>query len=252
MSVPYFTGYPANWVLEIAKGNIDKHTLVHVYGRNTDIDLAAAEDVWDGGGVWVAPTIARVHNIVSTDTNDDGAPVGTGARTISVSGLDSNGDEQSETIILNGTTNVPTVNSYTIIHEMIVLTVGSNGSNAGVITATAVTDATVSCQINAAKNKSFLGIYQIPTNKTAYILNFHSAIMSSDATVVTSSLLVQPTGGVFTEDHVLGISDAKIPADTYIYTPIKQISAQSIIKMQSSVSANNTDIFGRFGLIIVG
>jgi hypothetical protein len=253
MPLPYFTQEtPAHWLLEIAKGNLDNHSLVHVYGKNVDVDLAAAEDLIDQGGTYTAPTVARVHNIVSDDANDDGSPVGTGARTVTITGLDSSYVEQSETITMNGVTDVPTINSYIFIYDMIVTTVGSNGSNVGTITATAVTDATVSCQISVGNNRSYLGVYQVPANKTAYLMNFHSAILSSAAAVVSSSLRIDPNTAVFAIDHVLGLGTAAIPADIYKYFPFKQVAQKSIIKMQASTSANNTDMFGRFGLLLVG
>ncbi len=49
-------------MLEIAKGNVPGHSTVNKFGRNTDIDTAAKEDIWDGGGLWVAPTQARKHD----------------------------------------------------------------------------------------------------------------------------------------------------------------------------------------------
>ena len=72
--------------LDIPSGGISGTTSVNKFGRNTDIDTAV-EDVWDGGGTWVAPTQVRTHDIVSTSTSDDGDPVGVGARTIRVYGL---------------------------------------------------------------------------------------------------------------------------------------------------------------------
>ena len=79
---------------------------VNKFGRNTDVDSAAAEDVWDGGGIWVAPTAARVHNLVSADAADDAA--GTGAQTVLVTGLDGTWTETSETVTMDGITPVAT------------------------------------------------------------------------------------------------------------------------------------------------
>jgi hypothetical protein len=250
-TLPYFTSQiPGHYLLEIAKGNIDKHSLVHIYGRNTDIDLAASEDVWDGGGVWVAPTTARVHNIVSDSVNDDGDPVGTGVRTLTIHGLDANYDEISETITMNGTTDVPSVNAYTIIHRMVSVTVGSTGSNVGTITATAVTDATVTCQMNPTNNQSFLGVYQVPANKTAYVISFHSAIMSLVSGVVKTSLLQKPFGAQYLLEHVLGIS--VLGKDEFIFSYFKAFPAKTTFKMQSTTTVDDKDIFGRLCLLLVG
>lgn len=46
----------------------------HIIGRNTDLGTTE-EDVTDVGGTWVAPTTARIHDVVSTTTTDSGALV---------------------------------------------------------------------------------------------------------------------------------------------------------------------------------
>ena len=83
----------------------------NVAGFNTDVDTAV-EDIWDGGGLWVAPTEARTHQIKSASTSDDGDPVGVGARTVRIWGLKSwTAAEIFEDIVLNGTTDVRALNT---------------------------------------------------------------------------------------------------------------------------------------------
>ena len=108
---------------------------VQKFGRNSEIDTNTdPEDVWMQGGVFVPPTQARVHDIAG-GVNDDAG--GTGALTVTVSGLDGDGLEVSETVTMDGTTNVATSNSYTHINRMVVTSAGSNGTNVAAITATA-------------------------------------------------------------------------------------------------------------------
>jgi hypothetical protein len=116
-----------------------------ITGLNFDVD-AGTETIWSGGGVWVPPTAARIHAIVSTDADDDGSPAGAGARTVLVTGVKS-GVRVSETVTLNGTGSVNTASAYEHITELRVLTVGASGFNEGLITATAATDSTVSAAI---------------------------------------------------------------------------------------------------------
>lgn len=99
-------------------GNVTKYA-VNKHGYTTNVDLNTATDVWVGANnavataVWVPPTEARVHAIVSSSTDDDGNPTSnTGAHTVLVEGLDENWEEISETVTLNGTSAVNTVNSY--------------------------------------------------------------------------------------------------------------------------------------------
>jgi hypothetical protein len=170
-----------DFYLELSKGNISGHSKVNKFGRTTNCDSGVPTDIHDGANstddvaIWVAPTQARIHNIVSTSVADDSA--GVGAKTIQVYGLTAwDALEVSETIIMDGTTDVPTNNLYVIIHRMKVLTCGATAINVGVITATATpTDATVTAQINALEGQTQMALYGIPSGITAYMLGYYAA-----------------------------------------------------------------------------
>lgn len=71
-----------DFFFEIAKENIPKHSFIIKFGENPDITSAAGfEDIWDGGGTYVPPTQARLHNIISSDINDVGTVVSSGTST---------------------------------------------------------------------------------------------------------------------------------------------------------------------------
>ena len=122
-----------------------------VRGYNGDID-AGTETVVPAGGLWLPPTAARVHAVVSGSAND--AAAGTGARTLLLTGILASGAESSEIITLNGTTPVNSSGSYIHVTSLEVLTAGSGGVNAGIITATAATDSTVTCSMHTGDNRS--------------------------------------------------------------------------------------------------
>ena len=147
-------------------------------GRNADIDVGT-EDIWTQGGTWGAPTAARTHDIVSTDANDTAA--GTGARTVQVTGLSAAGVSQSEAIAMNGVANVPTVSTYLFITSLTVLTAGSGGQNAGVITATAQVDTTVSSAIAVGENASQMCIFRVPASSVAVLYGVEAVMQNSTA-----------------------------------------------------------------------
>lgn len=248
--------FSPNPALEIARGKVAGMTVEHKFGRNPDIDTGTdPEDIWDAGGIWAAPTASRTHQIVSTDVNDTSA--GSGARTIRILGLDSSFALQQEELTLNGTANVPTASTYTMIYRLIVLTAGATGSNEGTITATADTDGTVTAQINIGNNQTGMAIYQIPAGKTGYLLNFYGSLADSggQGANVDIQLLVQPTGGVFNVKQFHGLTNAGAAHFNHIFPvpfPANGLAAKDTIKMQAkTTSANDAVVSAGFDIILV-
>ena len=165
---PYYN-IPANFFLEIQKGNVFGHTTKTLRGHNSDIGIGT-EDVWGPGAALVYLAAAETMEIASTDDEDGGAGTDTGALTLLLEGVDGTGAYISESITLNGTTNVTSVNSYLRVNSLTVLTAGSVGWNIGIISATATTAATVQNNIGATEGLSQNSHYTIPLATTGYIV----------------------------------------------------------------------------------
>ncbi len=157
------------------------------------------EDIWTPGGVLVYPTSADTLDIVS-DSAADADPAGTGARTMLVEGLDANFDEIEEIISLNGLTTVVTVNSYLRIHDLTIVTAGSNGSNEGEIDAFATTSGNIQNQIIVGANHSLSMAYTIPNAKTGAFTNISFSAGSNDQMVF--SLFTRIEGGLFIQQNI--------------------------------------------------
>lgn len=102
-------------------------------GHLHDVDTATVpEDVWDGGGayVWPAALLAAADIDIQSNAAADTA-AGTGARTITIDGLDSDYMEQSETVTLGGVTPAHPANDYIRLCCITIVTVGSGTVNAG-------------------------------------------------------------------------------------------------------------------------
>lgn len=254
--------------LEVARGNISGMSSVNKFGRNIEIDDGVTADIWDGGHtvgsggvslIWVAPTQARIHNIVSSSASDDGAPVGVGARTIRVYGLTSwDTAEVYEDIIMNGTTIVPTTNSYVIIHRMEVLTKGATSSNVGIIKATAQTDNTITAQVRVGQGQTQMAIYGVPSIQTAYIgllYAYGNRAGGVAAAAVDVNLSVNPEPDVellnFITKQTFGLQTTGTSGLPFPYLLPKKIDSPAIIKMSVTSGANNIDVSAGFDLILV-
>lgn len=231
--------------LDIARGVQDGWSGVRVFGRNSDVDTGT-EDVWSQGGIWAAPTAARIHAIVSGSVND--AAAGTGARTVQIIGLDSNYDVISEIVTLNGTGAVNTVNSYIRINSMEVLTVGSGGTNAGAITATAAVNSTVTIGILAGDARSTTSVYTVPNNHTMYIMMWYCSVDRTAAAsgVIDNELQIRKPGQPFALYYHIGTdNDATSFFQFQISVPLV-VPEKSDVKIQVTASADNCDVHGGY------
>ncbi len=246
--------------LRLVDGRIAGYRTVNKFGRANNVD-GVPTDIWDRANVvddqdiWIAPTQARIHDIVSDSASDDGSPAGVGARTLRIFGLtDWDTAEVSEDITLNGTTNVPTVNSYIIIHRMRVLTKGATSVNVGKITATAQTDGTITAEIFAGQGQTQMAIYGVPSTQAAYVVSFWAGINKATAGDVDVFLLENPEPGNellnFLNKHTFGVSSTGSSYVRHPFDPFFKVPGPAIIKMQGRGTPINMDVSAGFDLIV--
>lgn len=246
--------YGSVFVSDVARGKITGYQAIDKFGENTDVDVGT-EDIWSGGGTWVPPTQARRHQITSTSTSDNGSGGTTGALTVVVTGIASDGTRNSETITLNGTSNVLTTNSYTMIDRMEVLTVGSTGSNIGTITATAQTDSTVTARIEATQNQTRMAIFQVPTNAQATLYSYYIIINGSTPATTLMTIEIQEKKNVanspWVTKHIETFNSDIVNEATHSFNHYKKFSAGSYIKMVATSNKADSSIGAGFNLLVV-
>ena len=181
-SLPFLVGVGTRQYTDI--------TPLHKFGKNADVGTGY-ETVWSVGGLYPYPAAASVMQIASASAND--AAAGTGARTVTIYGLDANYAEISETVTLNGVTSVPTANEYLRINRMRVRSAGSGGANAGAITAKV--GATTHAQIDVEENQSLMTLWTVPAGYSAYLTKI--VVSTSSLKVVTVDMDIRPFGEVF-------------------------------------------------------
>ena len=155
-------------LLEVSLENVTGYKSIVIEGDNDDVD-SGTEDIWSEGGDLVYLAAAETMNMASDDANDTSA--GTGARTVRIKGIDAAYLEIEEDVILNGVANVLTSNSYLRVFSIEVLTAGSGLENAGIITATSSSAATVQCTVSAGIGISKNSQFTIPAGKKFVIIS---------------------------------------------------------------------------------
>ncbi len=173
-----------DFYLEVQKGNIPFHSIVHKFGLNNS--LSASWSVVSSSGLYQVPTTAQALEIVSTSANDTAA--GSGARTVFFQGLDANFVLQSETVTMNGLTPVPLVNTYIRGFRAYVFTSGTYASltapsHVGTITiqgsGSGVKWVVIPIIGTFPSGQSAVAVYTIPAGKTGYILSKIATVESN-------------------------------------------------------------------------
>ena len=193
-------GTTEDFGLQVARGQIPYHKSNFKFGFNADID-DALETVWSKGGLYVYLSSATALYISSSSTNDTVA--GTGARTVKVSGLDSNYDEVSVTVNMDGQSGV-SLGTFIRVNRIEVITAGSGGANAGNLhvgsqaSPTVGVPTTTYAYVSAGDNQTLMALWTVPRNYTAYVTQTDVTVATTQNNkYCTVSLVARPFGGVF-------------------------------------------------------
>jgi hypothetical protein len=241
-------------MLEVGRGRLTGIAKNNKSGRNGDIDTATVPEwIWENGGVYTGfpDGDAETLRIVSTDEND--AASGTGARTVTVTGLDENWLIQSETLTLNGVTPVTGSLLFRRVHTASVQTSGSTNTafNAGTITVShSTTTANVFLTIQPGRNQSNAAVYTVPDGKIGIKVNLRVEVDRGNASTISGFVYVREFGKSprlrrpFTASNTSGFYEEPYAGLTY---PAKT----DIGIIVTACSANNTAVQGSFDIILI-
>lgn len=163
---PVFT---PDFLIEVQKGNIAGHSIVHKYGRNG----AVPNGSWAFVGVLGAVNHLSTPTTVRIKAGGNAADVagGAGCREITVQGIDSTLAEISETIVTAGASaSSATTASFWRVHRVKDPIVGTYGAaNTGDIVIENSGGGTDLVMVAADEGQSQYAGFTIPTGKTGYI-----------------------------------------------------------------------------------
>lgn len=259
----YDTAANSPFYFQVAQGNINGASPVIKFGRAPSGVQTTATDIWSRADatptqqIWLAPTAARIHTLVSSDAGDDGAPVGVGARTVRVWYLpDWDTAETYEDVTLNGTSGVAMTAAAVMINRMMVLTAGDTNINVGTITATAATDSTVTSQISAGQGQTQQAIYGFPSTQDLYVTHFYAAV--NDATAAKG---VDVQGRIndnpdlfqltYRNAYDIQLNTSGNSAVDQAFPIPRKIEGPAIIKVQATGDAADMDLSAGFSGILI-
>ena len=177
--------YTGDFATSVAVGEIPGWAVLRALGERKSMGTTVqGEDIWRGNELSPAPTshtsipmpdsAGEQMTVVSEHANDTSG--GVGVKTLRLEYLDATGAEQTEDIIMNGTTGVNTVaTDIRFINDMYSLTVGTNGVAVGHIKIYKTGSVgLVYNMIVLGGNKSLVPHRMVPVGKTLVIRQWHA------------------------------------------------------------------------------
>lgn len=244
-----------DFLIEVAKGNIPGHSLVHKFGRNSEVPNATFEGINQLSALFnflTAPTTVRVK---AGNVNDDSG--GSGAREITVQGLDSTGALASETIATNGVSvSANTTTSFWRVFRMFVSASGTYGAgNTGQVIVENSAGTIDLISLAAEESQSQYGAYAIPLGKTGYLLSvlvMADSIKAADFRLFIRNNLTDASVAPFSALQLKLYWDGIIGSTSLNpNSPIQSIPALSDIWMEAEGSGAQTEVSIDFEILLV-
>ena len=239
-----------NWVLsnsiesEISRGTIDGMTEFLGFGERNNLTANTNVDIWKGtSNEPMLPNQLGGEQMMLVSSDFDDRLTGTGVQKVEIDYLDAIGNEQYETINLNGTAFVRTVGTnIRFVNAIHATQVGSGTVASGDISICANgTLITVYNMISVGGNMSLSIQRMVPYNKTFYLHEWTASCASpNDTTRVLIRLRATCIHGTRVQGVYLFSDTAQLNNSFYnkdFYVP-KKIPQLSIIKASARSNAD--------------
>lgn len=251
---------PSNQLPIISFGNFDMQAALglvggvdHIgkFGRNEEIDTAAAEDIIAGGGTYAGqPTDTTPEIIEILHPNGADNSSSTGMKSVTIVGLRTATSTAytQETITLTGVA-TDSANTWWRIVSVRGATFGTGGTNAGTITARSKTTTTeIFAVVAAGAGRSQVGVFTSPYNTITAIKNMRLQITRPAAGTgnATVQMVRRASGAGGYSAHDNFDLTTSSPVDAYNNTPMILQPLEDLIVRVNSVSANTTTATVRF------
>lgn len=178
-------------------------------------------------------------------------PVGLGAASVYLTGLNERFEAVSEIVILDGLAGSQTEHSYIRQNLMRVLGSGSSNGNVGNIDSIADTDLTETAHIEPLDNQSLSSIFSIPIGKTALIMDWWGSVARRQAGISRVRLRIGAIDGLsyLVQDRTIR-SDGSSEFDHH-FSVMFPVAGSFDIFIDADSDANNLGVTAGFDFILV-
>jgi hypothetical protein len=248
---------PADVYLEIAKGNVPGHSILHKFGQGQVTTSLAPITV---SNQYMTPTTAVALEIVSDDANDTAA--GSGAREVTIIGIDANYDEVIQVIATNGLTAVAIPIDLLRIYRWGVSASGTygnitTGSHVGILTIRVASAGATWSQITDSPypaGQSQIGAFTVPDGFRAYLLAQDIDVDSTKSIDVIIfkregiDVVSAPFTPIKTLVHYIGLTGSKV---TSLEIPSNVFPARTDLGYMGKVASGTADVSVHFEILLI-
>ncbi len=175
--------------MSVSAGDVGDYSVVHKFGKNGAVGAASFVPI-SIGGIYRTPTAATALEIVSASANDNAS--GSGAREVTIEGLDSNFELLTQTVVPNGITAVALDTDLTRVFRAYVSQSGtyadvSTGSHGGALTIRAAGGGDTWLTIDATdypRGQTEIGAYTIPAGYRGFVSSLFANVDASQESSV--------------------------------------------------------------------
>jgi len=197
--------------LQVARGQIPGHKHIFKFGVNPIVQNVE-ETVWEGGGLYVYPSSAVTMTIASASGATDNGVL------ITISGVDADYNEQSETVTLAGSGTATTTKSFLRVNRGFV---AGSQAHTGVVTVT--NGGTTYAYING-DNQTLMALWTVPAGYDGFITQLDVTVLTEQNNKFgTIRLVTKEQGGVFRTQETFSVEQGPIslPYSIPVHIPEK-------------------------------
>lgn len=229
--------YLSDESVNIARGLVVGTTWLHRLAFIPTMPNGAETVIMSGGittGRYTFPTTAAQLSLVSTSASDVG-------KSVVISGLDSNYDTITETVVINGTTPVTSVNSFLRVQRLS----ASGASIIGNVTAS-INSYILAC-LRDGDGQSLQGVYTVPRGVTGYLRQISASVPKNGDAIF--KLHTKAQGATFTSvRHIFGLAAMSYTYDMPYPTVLPE---KTDIEMTCLSSTGGSAASGTFDILLV-
>lgn len=235
-----------------ARGLVTGASAVRKFGRNANTGTSF-EPVWlHSGGLTLFGAAGSTLTISSSSGNDTSA--GTGARTITVVGVDESWAAQTEVITMNGTSNVTSSLIWGWVNSVTVTTIGTIAAraNIGTITGITTTGSYPAFIIAAGQGQTQQACYAVEDGKNLEVYRVRLGSEASKPADFQFGLDLDPMNATapIVSRRYIGNVDGVVGFEAFDLLPPTIVPGGSLLWVESKLGAGTGSVTAAFDAIL--